>query len=348
MLQDLPRFERVDGVAYVFGSPEHNAAIDRAIKRTERMLAGSDLTARLDANQTSFLARDLVYVSRDVQKVLYEKLRASEFVPIKTEVPRGADSWVYRQVDIRGEASVGAHLSADDAPNADVSIEEFPFPVSHVTASYQYTLQELENAAFSGVPLSRDKAEAAAEIIARGLDKLIREGNTELGLTGFFNNPNVPVVTLTNGEWLTASADDIIADWAQVEQAVISGSRDNHAAKRLLLPTAYEGRLCTLRAGTASDMNVKEYLLKNGRSIKEIERWMALDDATGSQVGVADPPEGIAYDPDPSNVHAEIPVPYEELPPQARNFAWVVPCRAVFGGVSFKRPYSAAYLENLD
>ncbi len=348
LLTNQKHLERVDGAAYVYGSREHHDAIERSIERRRRLLEGSPLAARLDANQTAFLARDLTYVSQEVQRVLYERLRASEFIPVKSDVPRGAQTWVYRQMDIRGEARAGAHLHADDAPSADVSIEEFPFPVTHVTASYQYTLEELEAAAFAGVPLSRDKANACAEIIARKLDKLMRIGDAAQGITGFFNNPNVPVVTLTNGEWLTATAAEIIADWAQVEQAVISQSRDVHQATRLVLPTAYEGHLVSTPKDATSDMSLARWLLANARSIKQLERWIALDDATGADVGVADPPQGIAYDPNPDFVFAEMPVPYEELPPQARGYGWVVPARAVFGGVVFKRPNSAAYVENLD
>jgi hypothetical protein len=348
--QNEPRYERIDGVAYLWGSAEHDQAIDRAIEATARRLVDSGLrdALRADANQTAFLARDLVYVSRDVQKVLYDMLKAALMVPTKSEVPRGAKQFTYRQQDIRGEALAGADLSADDAPNADVGYEEFGFPVTHVVASYQYTLADLEAAAFSGIPLTRDKANAAAELIARKLDKLIRSGLPSAGIQGFFNNASVPDVTLTNGEWLTATADEILADLAQIEQAVIGQSRDNHAAIRLLLPTAQEGRLRTLKASTTSDPSVATYFLQNARSLREIMRWIALDDATGTDVGVADPPMGIAYSPNADQVYAELPVPYEELPPQARNFAWVVPCRAVFGGVVFKRPLSAAYIENLD
>jgi hypothetical protein len=347
--QQEDRFERIDGVEYLWGSAEHGRACDIAIDRNAVRLHKSEFGEKFDANQTRFLARDLFYVSRDVQQVLYQKLQARTLVPIKSEVPRGAQTWTYRQIDIRGEARAAAHLGADDAPNVDVAIEEFPFPVSHVTASYQYTIADLEAAAYANIPLSRDKANAAAEVIARKLDKLIRVGDPTIGITGFFNNPNVPVVTLTNGEWLTATVDEILADLAQIEQAIITQSLDNHAASRLLLPTAYDGRLAGLRLGAPNDTNVRDYFLKTAsRMLKEITRWIALDTATGADTGVADDPMGIAYAPDPELVFAEIPIPYEELPPQARNYGWVVPCRAVFGGTVFKRPLSAVYVENLD
>ena len=341
--------ERVDGVPYIYGSRKHTAALDRVIQRNVRIIQQGPFGSRFDANATAFLARDLTYVSQDVQRVLYEKLRAAEFVPVKSEVPRGADTWVYRQMDIKGKARVGAHLSADDAPNADVAYEEFPQPVTHVTQSYQYTIEDLERAAFAKLPLQRDKAEAAAELIARELDALMKFGDASQGITGFFNNPNVPIITLANGEWdSTATAAEIIADWAQIEQAGIDQGRDTHNFERLILPTVQEGRLRTLEKAPESDLTVGEYLLRNARTLKSFERWIALDDEVSPNVAVADPPQGIAYTPDPSFVFAEIPIPYEELPPQARGFGWVVNARATFAGVTFKRPLSAAYIENLD
>lgn len=350
------KIERIDGLPYVYGSAEHHAAIERAIQLRVAKLQQSGIVdhIRADANQTAFLARDLVYVSRDIQRVLYEKLKAAMFVPVKSDVPEGAENWVYRQTDWRGEARVGAHLQADDAPNAEVATEEFPFPVTYASGSYQYTIEDLKKAAFSGIQLPREKANACAEMIARKLDQLIRVGDADLGITGFFNNPNVPVITLTNGEWLSATAAEILADVDQVEEAVIDETRDVHEVTRLLLPSAYEGRLNSLQVPD-TNMSVRKYLFGNGggergnaRTLKEMERWVALNDATGDDVGVADPPQGIAYDPSPDVVHAVIPVPYQELPPQARGFGWVVNAYAVFAGVVFKRPKAAAYIENLD
>lgn len=348
---------RLDGGAYVFGSREHHDAFEAGARYRASLIERSpigeylrqrDTLGRFDANAVAFLARQLTYVQMEVQRILYEELKAPQFVPVRSDVPRGARNWVYRMMDHVGEARVGAHLHADDAPSVDVSNEEVLQKTAHVTASYQFTLDEMEEAAFARVPLRADKAEAVAIAIARGLDRLMRVGDAELGLTGFFNNPNVPVITLTNGEWLTATAAEILADHAQVEQAIITNTRDRESAARLVLPTAYEGRIATLNAGTGTDLTVKEYMLRNRRMISSIERWMALDDATGADVGVADPPQGIAYTANPRDVFAEIPVPYEELPPQIRNFGWVVNARAKFAGVVFKRPLGAAYIENLD
>ena len=362
MAPQTPTTERIDGRPYLYGSREHHDAIERAIKDRVDRLTGSGIAGalinpytgeRADANQTAFLARELVYVSRDIQVRLYEKLRAAEFVPISTEVPEGAEMWTYKQRDRRGKARVGAHLEASDAPRVDVNYEEFPFPVTYADAAYAYTIEDMKKAAFAGVPLIRDKADACAEAIAEKLDELIRIGDAEQGIPGFLNNPNVPVVTLTKGEWLTATDADILFDLQEVEQDFITDTRDVEEGTRLILPTAYEGRLRTLKV-TDSERTVAQYFFGsqgqpgNSRMLRELERWIALDDATGEDVGVDDPPQGVAYKPDPAIVCAHIVNPYAELPPETRGFGWIVPAYAVFAGTVFKRPQGARYIENLD
>lgn len=337
--------EHIDGVAYVWGSIAHERAIDAKIKDTyDRLMQSSDLQLRTDSVQTAFIAKDLVYVSRDVQRMLYERLRMTEFVTVRAETPRGAHATEYRMLHMSGEEARPRSLDADDAPTADIGIENFEQPVVDIPGSYTYTIKELEAAAFTGTPLSRDKAEACAFMLARGIDRVLREGDEEAGITGFLNDPNVPVVTLSNGAWLTATEDDIIADVRQALSAIVIQSLDNHEGKRMLLPVEYNGRLEEPRPNT--DTSIKNWI-QNNTTLERIDRYMALDTAIGPS-GVTDPPFGVVYDPDPSNVYADVPIPYEELAPQARNFGWVVNARALVAGIKWKRPLSAVYIENLD
>lgn len=329
------------------GRRERMDAEQRLVDLSAKRIVRVGLADRFDAAQTAFLARDLVYVSRDIMRTLYDALKAALYIPVSSEVPRGAQTWVYRMWDERGKAAVG-HRSADDPPRADVSAAEFAFKCVDVLGAYGYTTEELEAAAFANMPLSREKADACARMIARGLDELARIGYAPGGIFGFFNNPNVPVVTLTNGEWLTATADEICADFAQIEQAGIANARDNFSMDTLLLPTAFEGRLASLQRSVGSDTTVKQWLLANSRMIKTIDRWIALDDATGDDVGVSDPPQGIAYAKRPEVVRWDIPVTYDEMAPQLVNFEYVVPAFGRSAGVTFKQPKAAVYIENLD
>lgn len=337
------QFERIDGVLYKWGSPEHGRAIDAKIKDTFDRLDQSRYLKRADAAQTAFLAKDLVYVSRDVLRVLHERLRMNEFVEVRAETPRGAASSEYRMIDSSGEA-VPRSLDADDAPTADIGVEAFEQPVVDIPGAYTYSIKELEAARFTQTPLQRDKAEACAEMLARAIDKVLREGDAASGLTGFLNDPNVPVVTLTNGAWLTATEADILADVREALAKIVTQSLDNHEGRRMLLPVEYDGRLEDPRANT--DTSLKSWIQSN-TTLKSITRYMALDTAAGPS-GISDPPFGVVYDPDPLNIYADVPIPYEELAPEVRNFGWVVNARAMVAGIKWKRPLSAVYIENLD
>jgi hypothetical protein len=346
--------QRIDGRRYVVGSKDHAQAMERATKRVTIGLHRHGVSDRLDANEVAFLARQLVFMSSAVQKTLFDKLRMLEIVPITHQVPAGADAWGYEQETEVGEALIGANLQADDHPQVDLAAEEFVFPLLNVTASYQYDVGELERAAQARRNLSARKAQACADAIARGLNRVAMVGKPALGIYGLYNNPNVPEITLTNGEWLTATADEILADLAQIEQAAITNSRDNYQFATLRLPTAYEARLRALRIGADQSPSVWQYFFGTpgapgiGRMLRTVERDIALDELTGSDIGVDDPPMGLAYSASPDVVSMDIPIAYREEPAQARNFKFIVPARARTTGVIWHQPTAGLYIKNLD
>ncbi len=364
---------RIDGKEYVAGSAEARSAQARLdavrnqaflqahpemLERNIAVIRGSVALDRIrqDANATAMLARDLVFVSAEVERKVYEEARALQFVRPDTSYPRGAEGYERRMRDFKGKAKV-SHTLAGDHPRADVAVEAEILPFRNVTASYGYTVDELEKAAFARVPLAEWKREACIEVIARGIDRIGRVGTAgdpegDAGLRGLFNNPDVPLITLTTGAWLTATVAQILADLNQIEAAIISQAKDTQGdgGYKLVLPTAYEGRLRTLQVDATATMTVARYFVENSRLIKSIERWGALDSAVSPSVRAADPPQALVLPMDQkrAGIHWPMPISYEEQPPEVRNFEWLVNARARLGGVEFSKPFYAAYVENLD
>ncbi len=358
--------ERIDGNDHVIGTPDHLAAVrarqtrmDAAYveahpRELEQNIRTIERHLRLDANNTALLARDLVYVSAAVERRVYQKLRMAELVPVSTDVPRGAGVVARRLIDMTGAAKV-SDLLAGDGPRADVSVTEDLAPLRHITASYGYTLHDLEAAAFARMPLQQERAMSCADAIARKLDAIGRSGTTsdpdgDAKLRGLFNNPNVTVLTLTNGEWPSATAAEILADLHEIEAAMIAASLDTISAPvKLVLPTAYERRLHTLKAdASASDSTVGEHFLRNAALIKEIVRYGALDSMVTPDIAAADAPMGMAFESSPDVMTWPIPIAYEQLAPEVRGFEWIVNARARCGGVDIRRPYACLYIANLD
>lgn len=376
MMDLQPRTERVDGTDYVVGTPMHRQALAARTARQDaaylernhalvernlrilREMPGLEDRVRTDASYSAFLARELVFQRATVERVIYDALRAAEFVPVEGGHARGAKSYSTRIMDERGEAAV-THDLAGDAPRVDVSASEDLNKYVNVRAAYAYSVDELEAAALASVPLVRDKAVACGNAIARKLDKIGRSGDAGAGLTGFFNNAGVTLHTLTQGEWLTESVANILADLAELEQTVIAAARDNQPGGYVLvLPTAYEGRLATLPVGgsTVTDLSVKQYFLRNARIIKDIVRWVKLDDAVTPDVAASDAPMGILYPTgpggglkaDPSVLFWPFSIQYEESPPEVRNLEWLVNARSRCGGVEVRQPKLMLYVQNLD
>lgn len=358
--QQQPTVLGVDGGRYALNSGDHRRYVERynaaymhvhagALQRTLARIRRTDELERIasDANASAFLARQLLFVRAGVERTIYENLRMREFVDVETH-PRGAQTYATQMLDMVGEAKVTHDLAGDD-PRADVSVTEDQRPYINVRGAYGYSVQELEHAAFAQVPLQQWKGDACADMIARGVDKVGRIGNALSGITGFFNNNDVATVTLSFGEWLSASADEIVADLQQIEDAIIQANKDTQPqGYRLILPTLYEGRLATLARSSSSDMSVKEWFLKNARVIGSIERYASLDSATGADVGVADPPQGICYPKETLTLFWPISIGYEELTAQQDGWEWIVRARARVGGVEIRKPVRMVYIENLD
>jgi hypothetical protein len=350
---------RIDGVEYDLGSGEYNARFDSAFFERNHALYEShmrklrdsqEIPFRADANQTAFIARDLVFIRAQLERTVYERLRVPEFVPVEDGHPMGAESYEVRRVSEAGEAKITADL-AGDSPRADTTLDGELRKYTNVRASYAYTVQDLEKAAFARVALQREKALSCADVIARGIEKIGRSGDAATGLGGFYNNTDVTVHTLTTGAWLTGTADTISADLAEIEQTLIDNSLDTigpTANVRLVLPTTYEGRLSTLPRTSAAPMSVKEWFLANARLIKSIDRWQGLDAAVSPDIKASDAPQGICYVQDPLSLFWPFATHYDELPPQIKGWEWVHEARARLGGVDWRRPFEAIYVQNLD
>ena len=299
---------------------------------------------RLDAGETMLLQRQLEFVTPEIQRVLYDELKAQTFIPISRQVPPGAKTWIYRQYDEVGMAKLVAN-AADDAPLVDVLAREFAVKTSMIHAAYAYSVEDLMAAAMAGVPLTAEKAGACARAIARGLDSLACFGDTSQNLSGFLNDATVPTAHLTNGEWATATAAEILADLHEMWTAVRTNSRTRHQATQFILPTWALGRISVLNAGTGTDLTVLEYFLRNHKGV-QVDEWIVLDDA--EMYGASDAPIAVAYQKDPSVVVWELPLEYAEVPPEPRNLAMVSTAFAKHGGVCWKRPLAGAVFDNVD
>jgi hypothetical protein len=311
-----------------------------------RVLEAADV--RLDANETAFLERELTQLRTRVFEVQYPDLLARRFVPLATDIASSAERYAYKVWDKTGKAKVIAN-DIDDAPRIDVSATEVTGRVYPVGASYGWGLNEIREAVRTGTPLNQQRAVAARNAIELGVDQMLAEGyttqpgETNLITKGLVNNAAVEgaafanVTSLTN--WTMATdPDDILAELYGMIAGIVTDSKQVFRPNTVLMGTNRYNIIAQKKVGVDNDTTILRSFLANNPYIQSVDQWYRLDGAGENSTGRI-----IVYQRDPMVLEGVVPQEFEQLPPQARNFEFVVNCHARCGGVKIYQPSAVKY-----
>ena len=295
--------------------------------------------ARNDAKVSAFLDQDLEAMESEIYRVEYPELKFRRILPVDSNYPAGVETISYRVMDAFGEAKFIA-AGADDLPLADLHGEKFSSNVESIGAGYAYNTHELRASAMAGIPLDRERAQTAAEMIERKMDDAAAMGAPEVNMVGFANHPNVPVDASV--AWAGASADVILGELNDFAQAQVTATKELHPPDTLLLPPSLYGLIAVKLMNTANSNGetVLSQFLKTQPYIRTVEAWRPLEtaSATGGK-------RCICYKRDPKVVKVAIPMETVANEPERRGLKFIVPLEARFGGVIVKLPLAIRYLD---
>jgi hypothetical protein len=303
---------------------------------------------KMDAADSAFVLRQLEYVNEKMFSVDFPAVKWRQFIPLSSAIPAGAESYIYRQEELIGEAKV-SDTYASDAPLTEVKVEEFPNKIVPVLNSYEFSVQDVRNAQLSGYPLDARKAMGARELVERKIDQLMALGSTDHGFTGFLNNADVPQdVVASNGTgttWAVKTVDERMEDIFTAIQTMLDATNgaEGEGVDLVLPPKQYNMLLSTRVADVA--MNGLAYLMTNVPAVKSVGSWHRLKDAGLSGTAVVD--RMVVYTRDPLKLEGILPLQLNTLPPEARGFVYRVGLEARCGGTVFYKPFSAAYWDGI-
>ncbi len=299
---------------------------------------------RFDAGETAAFYRQLQFIETQIYETKYPQNRARTYIPVAANVPAGYEFFVWRIWDFAGQAKIVSN-AADDLPMANVMAAEKIQRIETIGDAFSYSLQELRSASLLNLPLEAEQGMLARRLVENKIENLSVFGDPITGLPGFINNPNVPVLaaptTGFGGGWLAnpnPSPETILDDLQFWSMQVVVNSLNTHQPNTMLLPLAHYSYIATQRLNTFTDETILRVFLKNSPWIKTVDQWTYLNTA-----GPGGTPMGIVYDRNPEVVKLVIPQEFEIQPPQPRNLAFVVPCFARYGGVSWRYPVAACY-----
>jgi len=296
---------------------------------------------RLDSRETALLGKQLEYVKSRTYDVKYPEMRARRFIPVSNEANAGAQSITYRQWDGYGMAKIVAN-AADDLPLVDVVAKEFTIPVHSLGSAFKYDIQELRAAAMAQAQLDLARAKMARRAIEAGVDQIAAYGKPQAQQMGFLNHPNVPVISPNTGTWASASVENILKDLNKLVNSIVTATGTVHSPDTLLLDTASFALLASTPTGADLGKTILRVFLDTNPYIRNIDQWNKLDTASaagGRRI--------VAYVRDSEILELEIPLEFEQLPPQPRNLAFVVNCHSRIGGTVIRYPLAIAYMDGI-
>jgi hypothetical protein len=314
-------------------------------------------TARLDANESAFVARALLFVEAETYNTLLPPLEGRKFVPVDGSAHPGAKFTSYKQYTRTGVARLVTERGMD-LPRSSLYVKEFFHQFYRLGMSYGYTLDDLLAAQFSGqnggpaLNIDLEEAIGCREGIEKALDRIAAFGSAassvlalvglgaDVGMVGLLNNPNVTAYTIPVGAsgsalWSAKTADEVLADLTGIVAAQVGSTYKVHTPDALICPITQLESIAGRSMGDGRSDTILSYFLKTNRHIKDVDSWQYL---TGTGAGGTD--QIVCYKRDKRMLRHMISQEFTQMPPQFENLEYLTDCTAKTAGVVIPYPLS--------
>lgn len=290
----------------------------------------------------AFFTSQLSAVESKIYETKYRNIVYQDFIPIDMSDPEWVDEVTYFSYDAVGVAKfIGAN--ADDLPDVAATAKKTTIPVHYAGNSFSYSLDELRKSQQLRMPLDTIKGNMAYRASEEHAQRVAFGGDSERGLFGLWNHPNVQSDNSTV-DWATASGQEIVADMNDLLITVWENSAQVHVPDTLVLPANQWAIISNRRMDSGTDTTILEFFRKNNLFTQltggqlDIRQNLELQTA-----GVGGVNRMMAYEKTAENLGMKMPMAWRTLAPQMNNLKVKIPCEYKIGGVFFRYPGCAAY-----
>jgi hypothetical protein len=299
---------------------------------------------RLDVDN-AFVSTQLEYVRAAALAPPTIPFKGRSLIPTNNEVPEGAESFTYRQYDLKGKADwIGD--KANDLPSVNTTSSETTIKPYTFGASYEFSRQELLAAQFAGVPLDARKGAAARRAVEQFFDAVAQLGDTAHGLKGLLNQSSTCTYTVpadgtgASKLWSAKTGDLVLRDMQGIAQQIITDTNEVEAPDTLVLPSTAFALINTTPFNDYDSRSILEVFLAGSQYIRTVVPWVACNYAGGSDDG-----RMVAYRRSPEVLEHVIPAEFTALPQESRNGGLVFynACLGRTAGVCVYRPKALCY-----
>ena len=320
----------------------------------------------------------MVSQAKSIERKVYRKRYPSIQYPRLVPVDRSAHSWArgitHYSSDMIGRPEVLAGR-ANDFPLADIERAKHDVPIEMAGLGYDYTLEELNHAMMTGVPLTADKAMAVRRGVEEYIDNIVNVGKAELGWDSLLKPKGVRRVAASGTTsaarlWSAKEAPAMATDVNTLLQGLYTDTKTVEMADTLLVPTTIWSSVFT-KVLSGTTMTVFDFIKRSnvytattGRPLRIIEYrgletagWNDGTIAVGTTGDTADekPTNGstesarlIAFRRDPEVLKLHMPMPIRFLPVwQSGPMRWIVPAIFRLGGLEIRLPKAMRVMDGI-
>lgn len=294
-----------------------------------------------DANETMVLARQMEIVKQKVLEKKYPEMIGRSLVPPSPDGDNASQFYVVRYWDEFTMAKVVVNY-ATDFPLVGMVMSESYAKFFSIGNAFQYSIQDLREAAKAGVDVSARKAQIARDGIERAIDDIVFRGVPANGSYGLMNQPNVPVFTFPTGNWASATGQQILDDLMAWVQSVVNATNEALPPNTIVLDAPTYGYLSTKIVGLNLNETVLSVFKKINPYITTVAKSVKLNTLDSAGTG----PRAICYRRDPDVLEFVMGQEFEMFPGDQEAMVITTACHARIGGVNVFHPLALSYAES--
>ena len=295
-----------------------------------------------------FYISQLAAVEPRIYETKYPNINFQELIPVNSAIPEWADSVPYISYDaVTLGKFIGAN--ADDLPNVAMKAKKDNVPVGYAGNSFEYSLDELRKSQQLRMPIDITLATAARRGAEEHMQRVAYFGDSDRGMYGLFNHPNVTSDATSTLDWKAGSTTgkmilDEINGWIG---DVWNQSKGVHVPNTMVLAANRWTFLATTMATEyAPDKTLLEilqaqnlYTRMTGNPMTIVPRFQ-LEGA-----GASGKDRVLIYEKNADNLVMYIPMFWRPTAPQPRNLKIKVPAEYKVSGTEFRYPMCAEYFD---
>lgn len=301
----------------------------------------------------AFYISQLAQIEQTIYATPYADITYLQDIPVVSGIPEFSTTWQYRSYD---GTTVGKFIGANamDLPRVAQSAKLHTVPLNYGGIECHYSIDELRTTASQNMPIDTMQQQLAYRGYEEHSQKVAYFGDSQLGMSGLLNHPNVTVTSATV-DYKTATGQQLFDMINDPLFNIIKLSKNFHLPNTIrVFPDLWKRMNSTLMTGYTNRTVMEHFKINNsftlmtGQEIDiQVRYQLTAAELAAGGVSNSNKDRVLIYEKNDRNLGVAKPIPFRMLAPQNKGLAVTVPAEYKISGTEIRYPLSAIYLDML-